>query len=575
MKIFCDNKKYLLILIVFLTYTLGSFGFYHARTLGGDLNNHILSGEMFGVPVELEERGIKPLYYGPGQTGWDGQFYYYMSNDIFGAKDTAEHIDAPSYRYQRIGLSLYTFIVSQLLGQDWVSPTSFFVSYLLLVALAVWIGSRLLATLGIHPAWILLWGMGVGTQITVFNALPDAAADAFLILALAAVVAKRFSLSVVPFVMSALSREAYVLFPAFILMFYLIEDVIGQKRSGETLASILFGLFKWKSYYLLVLPGVVAVAWIVYITIHFGIAPKDQAAGILGAPFVAWGEYLVSGLQGNHKLLGVGYGAYAEAFSLLFFMAVLFVSFLLAVGILFNQYWRISVVLRGVAFTSLIFVMIYVCFGPTVVMHYTGYLKAVGVFLFLIPLMCAVSNIQFRYKVVGAGVLVTGVLLTSFYNLKTRILDRNISADNITQMSMVKETKYVECFNEYEAVIKVEGFNILTGSVFSGIFGGDRVIVDLVLHNTSDVPFVSSKNSGSVHMSYQWVDTEDNVVIDGTRTAIPDPLMPGQSTSIKVISSLPNSRDELYMRLSPVQEGCAWFYIRNPSVTEDIRFDKK
>jgi len=177
--------------LIYLSFTLLCFGFYHARTLQGDIDHHILSGEMFGTPAALKERGLQPLYRGPGMTGWDGQFYYYMANDILALKDTPQHIDAPSYRYQRIGLSLYTAIVAKLLWRDWVSPSLFFWSYLGLLLAAVWAGARLFQRLGASPYLILFWVLGVGPQITLFNALPDAAADAFMILALSALCASR------------------------------------------------------------------------------------------------------------------------------------------------------------------------------------------------------------------------------------------------------------------------------------------------------------------------------------------------------------------------------------------------
>ena len=99
------NCNIFIVFAVFAIYTIGSFTIYLNRTLEGDINNHILAGEMFGMPKDIKARGIKPLYYGAGQTGWDGQFYYYKSNDIYGLKDTARYIDAPTYRYQRIGMS--------------------------------------------------------------------------------------------------------------------------------------------------------------------------------------------------------------------------------------------------------------------------------------------------------------------------------------------------------------------------------------------------------------------------------------------------------------------------------------
>lgn len=129
-------------------YHIIAFSFYLHGTLEGQINNHILAGDMFGVPDALQQKGIKPLYYGPGRTGWDGQFYYYIANDLLGLKDTSEHIDASTYRYQRVGLSLYTAIVAALTGQDWVSPDTFFVSYFVLVLVATWFGAKLLIVRG-------------------------------------------------------------------------------------------------------------------------------------------------------------------------------------------------------------------------------------------------------------------------------------------------------------------------------------------------------------------------------------------------------------------------------------------
>ena len=185
------SKVMYVICAVFVIYQLLAFSAYLQGTLENDVNNHILAGEMFGVPEELKARGITPLYYGPGQTGWDGQFYYYIANDLLARKDTPSHIDAPSYRYQRPGMSLYAATIAALTGQAWVSPKTYLLSYFLLVLAATWIGGSLLSSRGQHASLILLWSLAVGTQITMFNALPDAAADSFLIVGLAALYSGR------------------------------------------------------------------------------------------------------------------------------------------------------------------------------------------------------------------------------------------------------------------------------------------------------------------------------------------------------------------------------------------------
>ena len=76
-------------------------------------------------------------------------------------------------------------------------------------------------------------------------------------------------------------------------------------------------------------------------------------------------------------------------------------------------------------------------------------------------------------------------------------------------------------------------------------------------------------------MSYHWVDAENNVVVDGIRTAIPDVIMPGQTMPISVTSPLPATYEDLHLKLSPVQEGCSWFYLSNPSVSEHINLTIK
>jgi len=83
--LFLSYRRHVFIIyLVFAIYTIGSFAIYLERTKQGNINNHILAGEMFGTPVELETRGITPLYVGPGQTGWDGHFniiYPMISSD--------------------------------------------------------------------------------------------------------------------------------------------------------------------------------------------------------------------------------------------------------------------------------------------------------------------------------------------------------------------------------------------------------------------------------------------------------------------------------------------------------------
>ena len=568
------SRNVFIIFMVFAVYTIGSFSIYLERTLQGDINNHILAAEMFGTPDELEVRGIKPLYHGQ-QTGWDGQFYYYMSNDIFGLKDTAEHIDALTYRYQRVGISLLAAIVSKVLFLDWVSPTTFILTYFSLICAAVLAGALLIKRYGGHPALVLLWSCSVGTQIVLFNALPDASADAFLILALFALAHKRYVLSVIPFTFAALSREVYVLFPSFVLFFALLEMVLGnltfsrksikQALMPDSIKKTFRNLLVFRTKYLLVIPGITAIAWLVYIIKHFGGQTPFEIAGdtsIIGAPFAAWYEYFISGIQGNHKFVDSRLLSYMEAGSLLFFLFILISAFVLIVHIFVNKRTDVKFEFLGVSASFFAFTLIYSSFGSTVIMHYTGYIKALAIFFFLIPLLCSVVNPGKMFKYPLYALLIAALLFTTYYNMKVRILPVSYNYNEYSNMHTVTSEERIECFGEYKADVIVDNVKIQSTNLLSRLLGGKGLmVVDVTLRNTGTKTFVSTRNHGSVHMSYHWIDSDTKIVVqDGIRTALKAPLEPGQETQLSIISPLPSTNEELILFPSPVQEGCAWFY---------------
>jgi len=534
---------------------------------------------MFGVPAALKEHGIKPLYYGTGNTGWDGQFYYYISNDIFALKDTPIHIDAPSYRYQRVGLSLYVATISSMLGNNWVSPATFFISYFCLILAATFVGALLLMRFGANPALILLWSVSIGTQITLFNALPDAAADAFLILALGALFSGRLKLSIIPFALSGLSREVYVLFPSCIFLSYAFNSFCCARRAsgGAGIKELIQHLFAWKKYYLLLSPGLIAIFWNIYITRHFGVSPASQAHGILGLPLLAWTEYLLSGLHGNHKLVGPGIYAYVEACSLVLFLLVLVTSFWISVRALKEYFSKTSPAMGGAAVAAICFIFLYICFGPTVIMHYTGYFKALAIFFFLIPLLLTATTVTNPAKNLIYVLLFISLLFTTIYNMEARILPATYNYEQYTKMREISDKPRVECFKKFDAEIKVSAVSVTPSSAISHFFGrGDQVVVDLELKNTGEYPFWSTRNFGSVFMSYHWIDAKGKVIQDGVRSAIPGGLLPGHSKQVAVVSNVPvNPGDDISLMLSPVQEGCGWFYLANPNYSGSVKLTIK
>ena len=293
MKIDILVKNYYLVVVavlIFIVYTLGTFAFYYEGTLKSDLNNHILASEFFGVPSALKERGVKPLY-GQGSSGWDGQFYYYMANDLFVLKDTASHIDSPAYRYQRIGLAVFTALIAKLLGFEWVSPSTYFISYFSLLCAAVFFGALIFKNRNYNPMLILLWGLSVGTQLTLFNALPDAAADAFLILAVFALERKHFFISACLFTFSSLSREVYVIFPALILLFNLVDVMVKKTIETNGLCLRFKECLKFKSNYYFLISIIVFFTWHLFLLFRFEVQESPWGT-LLNLPLVSWFKYI-------------------------------------------------------------------------------------------------------------------------------------------------------------------------------------------------------------------------------------------------------------------------------------------
>jgi hypothetical protein len=549
--------------LVFLCVTLVLFSFYNARTLKGNIDNHILSSEMFGIPDDLQAHGLRPLY-GPKESGWDGQFYYYMSNDILGRKDTARHIDAPSYRYQRIGMSLYAATVAALTGRDWVSPASFFFSYLALIGVATVAGARLLQRFGGHPALVLLWSFSVGTQLTLFNALPDAAADAFLIIALFLAFTQRIGWSVIPFTFAALSREVYALFPSAILGFAMLAALRGER--GGAVKRIL-GQLIGNRYVLLLVPGLVAVAWNLYVTRHFGATPSSQAHGILGLPLVAWAKSMNLAL---HPTDGVTLRNTFEVISLVLFLLILAFALKIASKTAKLAASPVRSVVHGVAASLALFALLYACFGPTVTGHFTGYFKALAVFFYLIPLLMVLTGTHGKLKWAVYALLGVSLLHTDYANITERVLASGENLDKFTRMSTLAETRRFECFGTYEAAVKVNRVTLFKASPWSALFGRrDQGVLNVALTNTGTFPFTSSTGFGSVFMSYHWNDASGKTIVDGIRSVLPAVVQPGETVNVDIVVDVP-SQPGLALRLSPVQEGCAWFYQANPKVGSEF-----
>ena len=565
-------KKYSAIITVLLAGILciSTMATYFHRTLDGNLNGHILSSEMFGIPESLELKGIKPLFKGEKHTGWDGQFYYYMSNDLLGIKDTPSHIDSPSYRYQRIGLSLYAATVATLMGQDWVSPNLYYFSYLGLILLATFTLANLLKNAGSYALLALLWTAGVGTQVTLLNGLPDAAADAFLILATWAILSSRHWFGASLLMMAALSRESYIIFSACYFSFLWWTEV-KNIALNSWLKTTIISLKKPKILSLIFL-FIIFLSWQLYIRLHFNIAPSDQANGILGFPLHEWWIAIKSGFSGNHYLVASGLPSYFEGFAQLCFIVLLILTLFLSIKFLINQTSNDSWI-NSLAIASIFIVFLYACFGRTVAMHYTGYLKAANLFLFLILILTPKTITKNSLKFAVYFVLISVVSFSNVYLWKDKILARpEISSFEYTRVNEVTEINKLACFDSYDVDIELIRIEDLISSYPKWWpFNNYKRVYWIDLTNNTGNDFKSFHGVGSVNMSYHFLNKENPLkTIDGFRSMVPEGIKNGETVRIPVFVSIPDDVENYILKLSPVQEGCSWFYHANPESGLDV-----
>jgi len=545
--------------------SLLAMGSYLWVELLGNIDHHVLPARMFGVPEALRAKGFDEFFVGPRQTGWDGQFYFYMANDPLALRDTPQHIDAHAYRYQRIGLSAVARVVSFVFLQDWVSPTVYYLTNLGLVLIATFYAARFFVISG-FPWWVaLFWALGFGTQVTMLNGLPDAAADAFVIIGLTSLFRGRVLLYSIALTLAALSREAYVLFPIAILG---LTFLFAFRERGSVMPRMVSWL---RSPQILahIVPVLIFAAWQVWIRVRFGVSPSSQAHGVLGLPLVSLWSHLVSGLRGKHLLVSPGAPSYWEAGTICLFVALLSITATFAAGLLLRGMGDPRKV--GVGCALLLLIALYLCFGKTVMMHHTGYLKASNLFLFGAPFLLCLSERTMPSWMIWFMVVLTAACGQRLYD---RVSTCDMGYERFTRVFEVSSTATSDCLSEYRAVIKPLAVEELTKrSWFNRLFGREVRVIWVEVMNQGRQPFVACCGAGAVNVSYHWRTKDGRTVVrDGIRSCMPGGLPPGARRVVPIVVEWLSEPGDYILTLSLVQEGCSWFYLKNPANAFDIPY---
>ncbi len=68
--------------LIAIAFSVAVMWIYLAGEIRGLLSWHVLPAAVFGIPHSVAKHGMTLLYETPGHVGWDGQFYYYIANDL-------------------------------------------------------------------------------------------------------------------------------------------------------------------------------------------------------------------------------------------------------------------------------------------------------------------------------------------------------------------------------------------------------------------------------------------------------------------------------------------------------------
>ncbi len=543
--------------LIAIAFSVAVMWIYLAGEIRGLLSWHVLPAAVFGIPHSVAKHGMTLLYETPGHVGWDGQFYYYIANDLKLGPGTIAHIDAPTYRYQRIGLALAAKLVSLITFQNWVSPLVYWGTNVLLVAAGSWALVGILKRLAL-PAWFaLFWCLSAGVQVTVLNGLPDAAADAFFLMALACFVANRTVAYVALVTMAILSREAYAVAAGGL---FLIEGLRLWREKHAPVAPRLGRLI------VVALPGIALVAWQLYIYRRFGKFPSQEpgvAGSLVNLPFAGWWQTMSGSFTGKHLFFGANV-PWTERWFEPIHGVLLIAAILCSIALL--RLRDASRTQRAIAAAILPFALLSTTLGPVVTGHWSGYIKATTTMILPIMALIVARPAPVRFAVAALLAAFVGAQQGA---MADRILpDAPASAGQFSSVESVLNKpsgsfpQTLACLGEYRSNLILRSVsNFDRRPIFRLLLNRPmRYRLDVDVTNTTDRPWQHAQGSGSVSLVGRWVVHGTSQEIGQSRRAIiGEDLKPGETRRLSLVVDLPPYADTSDLVLTMIQDGCAWF----------------
>jgi hypothetical protein len=187
--------------------------------------------------------------------GYDGQFSYYIALDPLNAR---YYIDAPVYRYERIGYPLFAWLLAA--GQAPLIPYSMIAVNWLAATLGTLAAAARLRASGFSGWWATVFGLAPGMYFALRRDLTDALAYALVALAILPFYrggSSRFPWSAIVFALAVLTRETTAVFAVIFALSWLWSPspLRGGPGRGSQGGLPLWGRAGWGLLYLIIALG--------------------------------------------------------------------------------------------------------------------------------------------------------------------------------------------------------------------------------------------------------------------------------------------------------------------------------
>jgi hypothetical protein len=174
-----------------------------------------------------------------GSIGYDGQFYYYMAQDLAGGW---RRMDIPAYRYQRILYPLLVRLVS--LGSERLLPWAMVLVGLISASASVMLVEKVLVGQGFSRWYALPVGLFGGQVFSVATALAEPLALCLSLIAMWLFARDRWVWGALLFSLAALTKETHIILAAGYVLYLAIHGQLRRALATGAIVGVPFCLWQ-------------------------------------------------------------------------------------------------------------------------------------------------------------------------------------------------------------------------------------------------------------------------------------------------------------------------------------------